>query len=199
MPLLNIILRCCWLEILPSQSLALSQFVKKRTLMTGVSATPDLQPFLANAHCGRLHGVSLPTTLSHAQLAEGSLVCAIILDTLGILHSWRIIRSSVQANHCFFFFFWWAVLLLIMLTAQQLHPHDNKQISGKKQTRAPTCAFLSGFPATSQLIIVCLKFSFSTIAEFSNQNPVIDSQWPESSCRLIFNNCTTWKITQNKE
>lgn len=105
MPLLNIILRCCWLEILPSQSLALSQFVKKRTLMTGVSATPDLQPFLANAHCGRLHGVSLPTTLSHAQLAEGSLVCAIILDTLGILHSWRIIRSSVQANHCFFFFF----------------------------------------------------------------------------------------------
>ena len=105
MPLLNIILRCCWFEILPSKSLILSQFVKKRILMTESSRQPPTRsPSSLTgmvAGCAALHCQDA-NTLSHAQLAEWPLVCATIPDTLGTLHSWHVIRSSVQANHGLF-------------------------------------------------------------------------------------------------
>ena len=70
MPLLNITLRCCWFEILPSKSLALSQFVKKKILMTGVSAASDLQPVSPSAEHRRLHGAA-QRTHSHMHSWQG--------------------------------------------------------------------------------------------------------------------------------
>lgn len=151
MLLLNIILRCFWFEILPSKSLALVQFVKKRILMTAVSAPPTCS-LLTNAHHGRLHGVALPIALSNVQLAEWPLVCATTPDTLGTLHSWHIIRSLVQAHRCFFCkrSSYWSCSEHSSSTDMTTDIWQQTDIRGKK-TGASSCAFLSGFPATSLL------------------------------------------------
>lgn len=84
-----------------------------------------------------------------------------------------------------------------MLRQEPLHPHDkerdNKQIRGGGGEGVSGCAVHSGFPAFALLFILCLKFSVSAIVAFSNQNSVIGSQWVEFSCRLVFNNVTTWR------
>lgn len=102
MPLPNIILRHRWSEILPHKSLALSQFVKKIILVAGVSATTDSQSLLADEHrvTGGVHSSASSILLCTAGRVAAS-PCT-LPDTLGTLHSWHIIRSSVQANHCFF-------------------------------------------------------------------------------------------------
>jgi len=74
MPLPNFILRCRQFEILPSQSLALSQRIEKRFLLTGVWATMGSQSLLADTFGDRLH--ALPAALLDAQLADWPLICA---------------------------------------------------------------------------------------------------------------------------
>lgn len=118
-------------------------------------------------------------------------------DTLGTLHSWHIIRSSVQVNHCFFFCecsSYWSCSEQSDSTHMTTNIGQQTDIRGKKKTPgASSCAFLRGFPATSLLFAFCLQYSVSIIVEYSTQGPVIDSQWAEFSCRLIFNNVTPWR------
>lgn len=137
--------------------------------MTGVSADTDLQPILTNREHGKLHGVVLhwrnTLTCTGGRVAPSwRHHCRHTRNTPQLAHNYKL-----SASQSLLFFVSVPPTLHAQRTAApptRQQTCNNKQIAGEKDPGASSCAFFSGFPATSLLFIFCLKCAVPKIVEF---------------------------------
>lgn len=138
MPLLNITLRCCWFEILPSKKSCSLPICKEEDFMTESRQPLTLQPVFPSAEQSQAAPSCTENTLSHAQLAVWPSVCAtipgLISNTPQLAHT----KNVCAVNHgCF------SQAARLLITLKHAAPPTKKKTTkcNKKQSlgERPRC------------------------------------------------------------